>query len=402
VIDWIERHNSDSVFIESTDGSHTFGEIAEAARSWPPSEVEVVRPRLDVDSIVHLIAAMSAGSAIVLAPDAPDPGPLDPAGAASVVFTSGTTTQPKGVRLTRDNWIAAVEASARHLGHTVEDTWALAMPLHHVGGLSIVLRSAYVGARIRLLPGFDPASFAGALRNGVTLASVVPTMLSRILDADQGPYQGLKAVLVGGGPIPPGLLERATEAGLPVLPTYGLTETCGQVATLRPGSDIEYKAHPLPGVELRIGSGGRIELRGPMVTPGYVGERDRPDGEWLVTGDVGSLDSDGALRVVGRADEVIVSGGENVSPSFVEAALEGSPLVRSAMVVGIPSEEWGMEVGCLYVGEASPRQVIAWARKTLQDFMVPHRWLAVDEIPRTGLGKPDRSIGRSMMESETL
>ena len=401
MIDWIERHNSESVFIESTDRSYTFGEIAEAVRSRPEIGAEVIRPSLTVESIVDLIAAISTGSAIVLAPGSPDPGPLDSAGSASVVFTSGTTDRPKGVRLTKDNWTAAVEASAGHLGHTGDDVWALAMPLHHVGGLSIVLRSAFVGAMVRLLPGFDPASFAAALRTGVTLASVVPTMLSRVLDADSGPYQGLKAVLVGGGPIPGGLLERARHAGLPALPTYGLTETCGQVATLRPGSNVDYKADPLPGVELRVGSEGRIMVRGPMVSPGYVGEPDRAADEWLITGDLGSLDSDGALRVLGRADEVIVSGGENVSPSRVEATLEENSLIREAMVVGVASEEWGMEVGCLYVGDILPEEMEAWTRQHLPGFMVPRRWLVVTEIPRTSLGKPDRSVGRSMMEAET-
>lgn len=399
MIDWIEGHNSESVFIESEGGTYTFGEIAAAVRSRPKAGVEVIRPRLTVESIVDLIAVMSTGSAIVLSPDAPDPGRHDPVGAASVVFTSGTTALPKGVRLTGDNWTAAARASADHLGHTPDDTWVLAMPLHHVGGISIVLRSAFVGARVRLLSGFDPVSFANALRTGVTLASIVPTMLSRILDADPGPYEGLKAVLVGGGPIPAGLLERAANARVPVLPTYGLTETCGQVATLRPGSDLDYKTHPLPGVGLRIGEGGRIHIRGPMVSAGYVDEPDRPPDEWFVTEDLGTLDTDGALRVIGRADEVIVTGGENVAPSRVEATLEESPGVVTALVVGIPSQEWGMEVGCLYVGNVTPAEIRAWARERLSGFMVPRHWLMVDEIPVSGPGKPDRSAARSMLEA---
>ena len=114
---------------------------------------------------------------------------------------------------------------------------------------------------------------------------------------------------------------------------------------------------------------------------------------------IGSLDSDGTLRVTGRADEVIVSGGENVASSRVEAMLEENPRVRSAMVVGIPSEEWGMEVGCLYASEVSPREIEAWAKERLPGFMVPRRWLAVDEIPKTSLGKPDRSVGRSLLEA---
>ena len=249
-----------------------------------------------------------------------------------------------------------------------------------------------------MLPDFEPASFARALGEGVTVASVVPTMLQRVLDVAPGRFDGLRAVLVGGGPIPPGLLARAAAAGLPVLPTYGMTETCGQVATLRPGSPLEAKAHPLPGVELRIEPDGRIAVRGAMVSPGYAGEPDRP-GDWLVSGDLGSLDPDGALRVHGRADAIIVSGGENVSPEMVEAAVARVPGVEDVVVVGVPSEEWGMEVACVYVGEADPFRIESELKTSLPGFMVPKRWERVAAIPRIGLGKPDRARARDLLSS---
>src|SRR5690606_36335455 len=137
----------------------------------------------------------------------------------TLLFTSGTTGPPRGVRLTVDNWSAAVEASRRFLDHTPEDVWLAPMPLHHVGGLAILYRSAYVGAQVRWLPRFDTVAVARALREDVTIASVVPTMLRRLLDHDRHTYTNLKAVLVGGGPIPPGILEEVHARGIPALPT---------------------------------------------------------------------------------------------------------------------------------------------------------------------------------------
>jgi O-succinylbenzoic acid--CoA ligase len=320
-----------------------------------------------------------------------EPTPIDPAGATTVVFTSGTTGGPKAVRLTRDNWEAAADASMRHLGHGHDDVWLLAMPLHHVAGLSIVLRSAYAGGRVRMLDGFEPKEVAAQLGAGVTMASMVPTMLHRVLEAGPGSYEGLRAVLLGGGPIPDGLLKRGVAAGLPILPTYGLTETAGQVATLRPGDPPANKAYPLPSAELRIEPDGRIAVRGPMVSPGYVGEPDRDVDDWLVTGDLGSMDEDGALRVLGRADDIIVSGGENIDPGRVEIEIASVPGVDGVLVLGVPSEEWGMEAVCLYMGELDEGGVESKVRETLPAFMIPRRWLRVSELPMTPMGKPDRA-----------
>jgi O-succinylbenzoic acid--CoA ligase len=332
---------------------------------------------------------MSGGSAVVVSDDI-EPTAVDPAGAATVVFTSGTTGGRKGVRLTRDNWEAAAAASMRHLGHGPHDVWLLAMPLHHVAGLSIVLRSAFAGGRVRMLDGFEPRGFAAELAAGVTMASMVPTMLHRVLDFGTGDQEALKAVLLGGGPIPDRLLRRGLAAGLPLLPTYGLTETAGQVATLRPGDPPANKAYPLPGVELSIEPDGRIAVRGPMVSPGYVGEPDREEDGWLVTGDLGSIDEDGALRVRGRADDVIVSGGENIDPGRVEAEIAAVPGVNSVLVLGLPSEEWGMEAVCLYVGDLEASGVESSVSEALPGFMIPRRWLRVSELPLTPMGKPDR------------
>lgn len=390
MLDWLKRHDPGRVFLEMAGETVTYGQMVEAVQGRDVGGTEVIRPRPDLASLVDVIAAMSKGSAVLVA-DATDPGPIDPGGAATVIFTSGTTGGRKGVRLTAENWEAACEASLRHLGHDADDVWLLAMPLHHVAGLSIVLRSAYAGGQVRILDGFEPRVFASHLRQGVTLASMVPTMLAHVLDRDPGSYAGLRGVLLGGGPIPDALLERGFSSGLPLLPTYGLTETAGQIATLRPGDPPANKAYPLPGAELRIEPGGRIAVRGPMVSPGYVGEPDREPGAWLVTGDLGSIDEDGSLRVLGRADDVIVSGGENIDPGQVEAEIESVPGVSRALVVGLPSQEWGMEAACVYVGEVGVGQLEARLRETLPGHMVPRHWLQVETLPVTALGKPDRS-----------
>jgi O-succinylbenzoic acid--CoA ligase len=315
----------------------------------------------------------------------------------TVLFTSGTTGKPKVVPLSSDNWRAAIAASVAHLGHRTDDQWLVAMPVHRVGGLAVLLRSAFVGARVRVLPSFEAASFADELGDA-TLASVVPTMLRRVLDVDDRRYQGLRAVLVGGGPIPPGLLEEAFERGIPALPTYGMTETCAQVATLKPGSPIAYKADLLPGVEARIGHDGRIALRGPQIFSGYLGEPPRAEGEWFVTGDRGSLES-GALRIDGRADGVIVSGGENVDPTVVEAVVRVAAGVDDAVVIGLPSAQWGFEVVCIYTGTADPDDLDRIARDELERYEVPKRWIGVSSVPRDEMGKVDREAAIAMVEA---
>jgi O-succinylbenzoic acid--CoA ligase len=251
----------------------------------------------------------------------------------------------------------------------------------------------YTGGAIEMLPGFDETSFAAALHGAVTMVSVVPTMLTRIIE--HRPFTDLRAVLVGGGPIPDGLLERAAAAGLPVLPTYGMTETFGQVATLKPGAPVDYKGHPLPGVKIRLEPDRRIAVRGDQVSPGYLGEPDRPD-PWLITNDLGTIDDDGAVRVLGRADTVIVTGGENVSPERVEAVLREHPAIDDLVVVGVPDGEWGEAIVCLYQGR--PADIGEWARARLPGFMVPKRFVLVDSVPTTPMGKPDRSKARVLAE----
>ena len=368
MIEWLRRVDPKRPYLRIGDTTLSYGSVADDVEARITDEPVSMRPTLDAGSVIGALAGISGGGLTVVGPAV---GPVVPARERLVVFTSGTTGPPRGVRLTAANLEAAARASAAHLGHGPDDDWLLAMPLHHVGGLSILIRQAFTGGAVTVPSRVDPVTFSAAMRGTVTMVSVVPTMLRRLLGA--GRYSGLRAVLVGGGPIPAGLLEEAAEAGLPVLPTYGWTETGGQVATLRPGSPLQRRAHPLPGVAIRIEADGRVAVSGAQVSPGYLGEPDRAD-PWLVTNDLGEIDDEGSLRILGRADTVIVTGGEKVSPEQVEAALRQHPGVAEVLVVGLPDAEWGETVACIFEGDVTVEALGAWAAGHLPGYMVPRRW----------------------------
>lgn len=396
VIRWFDVADPNRPFLITSGRVWTYGETAAEITARVEATAKQVRPTLDPDSVFEVLAGVFGGGLTV------GEGPVtDLEGSALVVPTSGTTGSPKLVRLTMANLEAAVSASAEHLSNGPDDTWLLAMPLNHVAGLSILLRQAWTGGSVFMIPGFDEALVWDAIDREVTMVSVVPTMLHRLLeDGGPGSPGRLRTVLVGGGPIPTGLLERAEDRGLPVRPTYGLTETFGQVATLRPGAPLAYKAHPLPGVELRIEPDGLVGVRSAQVSPGYLGEPDRTGG-WLVTNDLGELDDESAVKIIGRADTIIVTGGENVSPERVEAELHENPDVDEAVVVGVPDPEWGEKIGCVYSGPSDPDSLAGWLRERVPGFMVPKLWLRVPSVPRTSLGKPDRAGALSVLSRET-
>lgn len=319
-------------------------------------------------------------------------GDLEASTIHSIVPTSGSSGTPKAVRLTWGNLEASAAASALHLDHGPGDRWLCVLPLFHVGGFSILVRSARQMATVRLEDGFDPVRVAGILRRGeVTLASLVAQGLLRVLDSEAGPYRDVRAVLVGGGRIPSGLLERAAGAGLPVLPTYGLTETASQVATLPVAEGLRprYRVVALPSAEIQV-DGGRIRVRGPMVSPGYLGEPDRAPDDWFDTGDLGEIEPDGSLQVLGRADDVVVTGGENVDPAEVEAVIRAHPGVDDVLVVGVDDPVWGQRLVAALVGRAVPEAVERHLRNRLAGYKVPKQWLALDRLPRLPNDKVDR------------
>jgi o-succinylbenzoate---CoA ligase len=304
----------------------------------------------------------------------------------SVIHTSGTTGEPKPVALTYRNHAASAAASASGLGVDPGDRWLCPLPLHHVGGLGVLIRCTVNRTTAVLHERFDTQRVKRTLEGGeVTLASLVPTMLVRLREAGLAGAPRLRAIVLGGGPIPAGLLDWAAEAGIPVTSVYGMTETCSQVVAGSPGQALK-------GVELQIGPAGEILVKGPMVAPKELS----PDG-WLHTGDLGRLDEQGRLHVEGRLKELIVTGGENVAPLEVEQVLLAHPAVADAAVLGRPDPEWGEAITALVVlGEpAQPDELRAWCRERLAPYKVPKLIEIVDELPRSAAGKLLRERLRS-------
>ena len=314
----------------------------------------------------------------------------------TVVLTSGSGGGPRPVRLTRANVVAAVEASQKRLGNADDDRWLLTLPLFHIGGLSILWRSAAAGGTVVVHSRFNATRVAEAIQSGtVSMASFVPTMLYRLLAAEPGPYTGMKRVLLGGAAASRGLVERALDAGLPILQTYGMTETCSQTATVVPGEAVESLGTtgvPLDGVSISTGEAGvgEIVVSGPMVSPGYLGEPDRDGGH--PTGDIGYLDEHGRLVVLARADDMIITGGENVYPEQVAGVLSRHPDLEQVKVVGVPDAEWGQAVVAIAIGNPEARSdILEWASQRLPRHEVPKRWAFVDELPIQPGGKVNRS-----------
>lgn len=323
-----------------------------------------------------------AGAAVVLE-GAPSSAPVDVAlrdaidleATAVVVHTSGTTGAPRPIELTAGNWLWSAVASAVALGLDPHERWLGTLPLSHVGGLSIVLRSAIAATTAIVHERFETERVLAALMapDGPTVVSLVPTTLVRLLDAGLRRPPALRWALLGGAPIAPTLLERATAAGVPVAATYGLTEACSQVVTL---------GAPLFCTRIRLdGPDHEIVVSGPTVAPAA--------GPELRTGDRGAWAADGTLRVIGRLADTIVSGGENVAPGEVERVLEAHPAVLEAAVHGRPDPAWGEAVTATVVVSArvTEAELRAWCGARLAPFKVPKAVVFVAALPRTSSGK---------------
>ena len=338
---------------------------------------------------------------------------LDPDDLHSIVFTSGTTAASKGAMLSHAAHRASALASAERLHTTAANRWLLCMPLFHVGGLSIVLRSAITGFAIVLEERFDEARVNHLLRRGdADTVSVVPTMLDRMLEnAGDGLYPGtMRCALVGGAPLLPALAARARAARVPVAPTYGLTETCSQVATAEPSTSEDSAGNavpPLPGVEVRIAQAdetglGEVLVRGPILMRGYF-ESDEATGialrdGWLHTGDLGRLDAGGRLQVEGRRSDLIITGGENVMPQEVETVLVSHPDIADVVVYGVPDARWGERLVAAVVSRGAGVDDAAlrtWCRERLAGYKIPATFVSVPSLPRTASGKlMRRGLGR--------
>ncbi|MEQ1873515.1 MAG: AMP-binding protein [Ilumatobacteraceae bacterium] len=295
-------------------------------------------------------------------------------GDALVIATSGATGVPKGVVLTHDAVRASAVATSERLGISSADTWLACLPLSHVGGLSVVTRALLTSVGLIVHDGFDAARVELAAREGATAVSLVATALQRIDPA-------LFRVIVLGGSRPPA--ERPAN----VRTTYGLTET---------GSGVVYDGRPLDGVELMIGAGGEILVRCNMLLRCYRDGSTPVDGDgWLHTGDLGEFLPDGRLHVDGRADDLIITGGENVWPETVEGVIRTHPAVRDVAVVGVPDREWGQRLVVWIVPQNTPpllAEVRAHVLESLPAFCVPKELHLTDALPRTTLGKLQRHV----------
>ena len=387
---WLQRAagmRPDTIAVDTEDGALTYAELHARARAAAielrgAQRVAIALPP-GLDFAVALHACLLAGAAAVpvdlreptprlagatividtppAAASAASPAAASPdlAAPALVVHTSGTTGTPRPVVLTLGQVLQNALAVAATLGHDRDERWLCPLPLSHVGGLMVLLRSVIYATTAVLGP---------ATREDITIASLVPTQLGRLIDRPPPPT--LRVVMLGGAPADPTLLVRAREAGWPVAPTYGLTQACSAVTVAQPG-DTETSGHPLPGSTVEIAADGEIVVNAD-----------------LRTGDLGRIDERGRLIVLGRKVDTIVSGGENVMPTEVEAALLAHPAVAEAGVFGRPDPEWGEAVTAHVVlrDQADPAQLREFAAQRLARFKVPKTIEPVDALPRNASG----------------
>ncbi|MBV8541827.1 MAG: AMP-binding protein [Pseudonocardiales bacterium] len=356
---------------------------------------------------VALRAMLAGGEAVAPLGRGQALPPREPGAGQVVLGTSGSTGVPKWVLLGAPALSASAAAVHARLGGP--GRWLLALPAQHVAGLQVLVRAALAGDRpvvLDLRGGFDPARFGAAARRlaarvageaGRCYTALVPTQLTRLLDTDPETLARFDAVLLGGAAAPKEPLTRARDSGVRVVTTYGMTETAGGCV---------YDGWPLEGMQVRLDSDGIVELAGPMLATGYL---DAPEDTamafrdgWFRTSDLGRVDGQGRLRVLGRADDVIVTGGLNVAPAEVEAVLTGLPGVAAACVVGLPDPDWGQRVTAVVIPTdpgrpPDPGALRVAARRLLTGAQVPKEIILFDTLPLRGVGKPDRGAVRTML-----
>lgn len=324
----------------------------------------------------------------------------------TIMYTSGTTGFPKGVRQTAGNHMSSAVASSLNMGLQEGDVWLCAMPLFHISGFSILSRSLIYGMTVRLQTRFDAEASAKEIAEGsVTMMSAVAVQLVRVLDIlesrNQRASERFRQILAGGGPVPSPYIRRAEAIGIQILQTYGMTETSSQTATLSAedalrktgssGKPLFFNRIRIDGAE-KPGDEGEILISGPHVTPGYVGRfSDKPaqvDG-WLRTGDIGRLDEEGFLYVLDRRSDLIISGGENIYPAEIEQVLAGHPAIVEAGVAGVEDERWGHVPAAFIVArkDISVEELEAFCRERLAPYKVPKHYRFVGELPRNASNK---------------
>lgn len=321
-----------------------------------------------------------------------------PEDTAAILFTSGTTGLPKPAIITRKMLRASAQASENNLGWKDDDCWQLCMSITRIGGLSILTRCLAARKTLAISPLFNPKSFTEALvKDRVTITSIVPTMLAKVFEEypNWTAPKHLRVILLGGSSANDKLLEKAHAQGLPIVTTYGMTETCSHVV-MTPYEEryslVKGSGKVINTAQIRI-ENGQIEVKSPMNTPGYWG-REPLESEWFETGDLGAFDEDKVLHVYARRHDLILSAGENVYPLEVENMLTRSPFIKEALVVGEPDETWGAIVCALIVPEdgthPKAEDVRRFCKETLSAYKCPRKIAFVKAIPLNSADKPDR------------
>ena len=349
--------------------------------------------------------------------DLPDPESIEDSQIFGYFFTSGTTSKPKIVPLKRRQILAAAEASAQNFKPDPNHFWLLCLPLNHIGGISIILRSVIYDTAIYRLGQFHEEmvkEFLGENKR-FQAASLVPTMLKRLLDDPLfKTHREFKSILLGGGPISETLLKKSAERGIPIVSSYGMTETCAQIIAnplLAPSgmyTPLKSVGKPFPPNEMQIrdddgkvlgkNQSGALWLKGPQVFDGYYDSEENEDrfdeDGWFNTGDYGHLNGFGHLFIESRRTDLIITGGENVNPAEVEEAMRKLATIDEAVVIGIPDEEWGQKVTAVVTlknGKTPGIEEIREELKThLTDFKIPKELKIVKDFPKTSMGKVKR------------
>lgn len=347
-----------------------------------------------------------------------DPGELIPVfksnWVASIMYTSGTTGRPKGVLQTFGNHFYSAVSSALNLGLSSADKWLCVAPIFHISGFSIIMRGLIYGMTVHLVEKFRAEELERILANEtVTIMSVVPFMLKKLIQQQNKTNthynSAFRCMLLGGGTIDRETLEACLQRSIPVVQCYGMTETCSQIVALR-SADALLKlgsvGQPLFSTQLKLSKDGEILLKTPALTPGYLNLPDKLPSKmidgWYRTGDIGHLDKEGYLYIDGRADEMLISGGENIFPQEVEQVYQRYPQINEVAVVGQNDSVWGQVPVAFVVSDRrlSPTKLINYGYEHLARYKVPQHYIFVSELPKNASGKIRRFMLREKLNNE--
>ena len=319
-------------------------------------------------------------------------GGYDPEQIAAIMATSATGGEYKSVPIRWKQFLAHVQASQQVLGVTEEDNWLLVLPMYHIGGLAILIRSLYNGTRVTIMDKFVEEEVINLIETGaVNMLSLVPTMLKRIMERIS--QHRLRVVLVSGEFIPDSLVEACIEKKLPIYKSYGMTETTSQAATFcvaKNPAKFNTVGLPLPGIDIQIlnpdsDGVGEIAVQGPMVMEGYLG-KERVQG-FFNTQDIGFIDKEGYLYILDRRQNIIISGGENIYPQEIEKVLYAHPAIKECAVVGVPDEKWGQVPVLFVVSALGNEEILDYLAKSLAKYKLPKKVIHLPELPRNATGK---------------